>query len=66
MAERATKLSETPCYNCGIQERCYAWADEHDHRLKIIDGVFCIKNYDYHNCPNYIALTAPEMVEVDE
>lgn len=66
MNKRIQSLSESPCYQCHCEWEC----DKKIHRVSILadirDDVFGKANFDYHECPIWIALNAPEMVEVDD
>ena len=66
MNEMITKLIESPCYQCGCMEQCNKKIERSPILQEIQDYVFSKKNFDYHDCGIWIALNAPEMVEVDE
>lgn len=66
MSKRISCLAESPCYQCGFEDVC-------SHKIRTIprfeeirDMMFGRADFDYHNCGIWIALNAPEMVEVDE
>lgn len=63
---RITKLSESPCYNCGCIDKCDERVRNNDKLGSIKDVMFGDKSRDYHNCGIWIALNAPEMIEVEE
>ena len=66
MSRRISSLSESPCYQCQCEWKC----DEKIRKSPIIgeikDAIFGKADFDYHNCSIWIALNAPEMVEVDD
>lgn len=66
MSKRITKLSQSPCYNCG----CYNECEEKIKRTPIIseikDNIFCNAEADYHDCGIWIALNAPDMIDETE
>ena len=64
--KRIDRISESPCSKCGQIVECSNRVRRNPTLAEICDAIFGNKEYDYHNCPIYIALTAPEMVEVDE
>ena len=66
MSKRINSLKESPCYQCHCEWEC-------DERIKknpaldvIRDNIFPDGDFDYHDCGIWIALNAPEMIEVDE
>lgn len=66
MAKRIERISESPCYNCGYMVECSKRIRE-NYKLGIIrDTVFGNKEFDYHNCGIRIALSSPDMIEVDD
>lgn len=63
---RIESLSESPCSKCEVSDAC-------DKRIDITPALsdikYCIygnKEYDYRECPIYIAVTSPDMVEEDD
>ena len=64
--KRIKNLSESPCYQCHCEWEC----DERIKKNSVLDtiqsNIFPDADFDYHDCPIWIALNAPEMVEVDE
>ena len=63
---RIKSLQESPCNQCGCSKKC-AKKIRSNHKLsEIKDAVFGRADFDYHDCGIWIALNAPEMVEVDE
>lgn len=59
-------LKDSPCYQCGCPERCDEKIERNLKFQEIQDWVFGKAGYDYHECPLWIALNAPEMIEVDD
>ena len=66
MSKRINYLYESPCYQCGFQHECDEKIESNPHLGDIKDGVFGNADFDFHDCPIWIALNAPERVEVDE
>ena len=60
------KMSESPCSKCGCIVACSNKVRRSPRLDEIRDLVFPNAEYDYHNCPLWIALNAPEMVEVED
>lgn len=63
MGKRINLLKESPCLKCGKYSECVDKALKNNQFNDIIDQVFGNKGFDYHSCPLYIALTAPDMVD---
>ena len=66
MSNRIRKLNESPCYQCGCMEECQDRIKRNFRLAEIKDGIFGNREFDYHECGIWIALNAPEMIEVDE
>ncbi len=66
MAERIMYLKESPCYQCHKHMECMMKTQKNNQLYDIVDQVFGNKGFDYHNCPIYVALTAPDMVDETE
>ena len=66
MNKRIQSLSESPCYQCHCECECNKKIKHNPVLGEIRDGVFGNADFDYHDCGIWIALNAPEMVEVDE
>lgn len=66
MNRRITKLSESPCYQCNCSEQCEKRIEKNLILQEIQNSIFGIADYDYHRCGIWIALNAPEMIEVNE
>lgn len=65
MSKRIDKLSESPCYKCGKMKDCATKVANNQNLGGIVDFMFGNADADFHWCPIYIALTAPDMIEVD-
>lgn len=59
MGNRICKLSESPCYQCGVQQMCYHLMHVTEYK-NIKDQIFGNKDFNYINCPLYIAITGPK------
>ena len=66
MNRRIQNLSESPCYQCLCELQC-------DEKIKhnyifedIKNEIFANADFDYHECGIWIALNAPDMIEVEE
>lgn len=66
MGRRITSLKESPCIKCKNNSKCDKKIKGKESFIEIKNTVFGNADFDYHNCPLWIALNAPEMVEVDE
>ena len=66
MNKRITKLSESPCYQCGCEDECLLKTLRNPNLDEIRLAIFGNADFDYHDCGIWIALNAPEMVEVDD
>lgn len=66
MNKRIERMSESPCSKCGCIVGCSDKVRRVPKLDEIRDLVFPNADFDYHECPIWIALNAPEMVEVDE
>ena len=66
MSKRINFLEESPCYKCNCELECNEKIKRSPILEEIHDVVFPNADFDYHDCPLWIALNAPEMVEVDE
>ena len=60
------RLADSPCSKCGCVEICNEKIERVPKFQEIQDMVFGNAEYDYHDCPLWIALNAPEMMEVDD
>lgn len=66
MNKRINKLADSPCIKCGCDTVCNEKIARCTKLQEIKDCVFGNSKYDYRECPLFIALTAPELIEVDE
>lgn len=66
MGKRIQSLSESPCTHCGKEEQCLIKATKSPILYNIIDIMYGDAEKDFHDCPIYISLTCPELVEVEE
>ena len=64
--KKIKSLKESPCSNCGFVVQCNERIENSSQLQEIQDMVFPDAEYNYHDCPIWIALNAPEMFEVDE
>ena len=64
--KKIKSLSESPCAHCGFVEECNVKIERSPKLQEIQEAVFGNADFDYHQCGIWIALNAPEMVEVDE
>lgn len=55
---RLESLIQSPCHRCGMDEECAKKCEKNRGFYTIVDSVYGKKNYDYRECPLYIALTA--------
>lgn len=63
MSKRIEYLHESPCYQCGHMSQCNEKAQRIPAFKEIQDYMFANAELDYLDCPMYVALNAPEMVE---
>lgn len=66
MSKRIKSLKESPCYQCNCDDKCNKKIRKNYIFSEIKDAMFGNAEYDYHDCPIWIALNAPEMVEVED
>ena len=64
--KRIETINESPCYKCNCMEDCSIKVNRSPVLQQWQDTVFSNADFDYHDCGIWIALNAPEMVEVDE
>lgn len=64
--KRIKTLKESPCYQCDCPTKCQNKIIRNPKLQEIQDMIFPNADFDYHECGIWIALNAPEMVEVDE
>ncbi len=63
MGRRIMYLKESPCFKCDKHNECMVKVENNNQFSDIVDQVFGNMDFDYHNCPLYIALTAPDMTD---
>lgn len=63
MSKRITCLSESPCYKCGVWDKCNSKVRKAPKLQEIIDFVMPQADFDYRECGIWIALNAREVVE---
>ena len=66
MSKRIETLKESPCYQCGCQDKCLEKVRRSPKLMDICDMVIGNSEFDYHNCGIWVALNAPEMIEVED
>lgn len=63
--KRIDKLSESPCSKCRCKKKCDKKLKNDNGALLIIkDNVFANKNYDFKNCPLWIALNCKDLIDL--
>lgn len=63
MSKKITKLSESPCWACFAADECSARRLRNRNLDPIVDMVWDKADYDRKDCPIWIAINAPDMVE---
>lgn len=66
MSKKIESLKQSPCYQCECMNKCSEKISGNPKLQEIQDAVFPNADFDYHDCGIWIALNAPEMIEVDE
>ena len=66
MSRRIIYLNQSPCYNCKCKKRCNKKIRKQFSLNIIRDNIFANADFDYHDCGIWIALNAPDMVEVSD
>lgn len=63
-----TKIESSPCMRCGIDEQCAEKVNRINHPEidELALNMFVKFGEDYKNCPLYVSLTAPDMVEEED
>lgn len=64
--KRIERIEESPCSKCGYSTECDVKISKNYSFAAVKDFVFPNREMDYHDCGIWIALNAPEMIEVDE
>lgn len=65
-SRRISSIAESPCTSCIVSEQCDARIAKNSDLAQIKYVVYGDKCCDVSNCPLFIALTAPEMIEVEQ
>ena len=63
MSQRIKFLIESPCYRCGCQSECDKKIKKVPKFSEIRDIIFENGAFNFHNCPLWIAINAPEMID---
>ena len=66
MNRRIQFLKESPCYQCKCQNLCRDKIKKIPKLEEYRDLIFQNADFDYHDCGIWIALNAPDMVEVED
>ena len=66
MNKRIIYLRESPCYQCHCEWECNKKIKRNPILIDIKNEIFGNADFDYHDCGIWIALNAPEMVEVSD
>lgn len=61
--KRIEHLPESPCYKCGLRDECNNKVHRSPVLAEIVDSQFGDSDLDFHECPIWISLTAPEMID---
>lgn len=64
--KKIKNMNESPCNKCGCMVECGNKVRRSPKLDEIRDLVFPNADFDYHDCGIWIALNAPETIEVDE
>lgn len=56
MSERIKRLNESPCYKCGMQDKCTAKVARCYQLRDIVDYVFPRADFNYKDCSLYKVL----------
>lgn len=66
MSKRIKYLWQSPCNQCGCDNECEEKIQGKNKMKDIKNAIFGKADLDYHDCGIWIALNAPEMVEIEE
>lgn len=61
--KRIKSLSESPCYKCPVEKKCYKKIEDRPNFGEIKDMVFGNTQIKRKDCPLYIALTCKELID---
>lgn len=64
--QRINLLSESPCWQCGKHRQCARRVRRYPPFQDIVDCVMPQKDFDFHNCGLYIAISIDEGKKNDE
>lgn len=65
MSKKISHVTDSPCWNCQVQKECSLKRLKNRNLDIIVDMVWGQADYDRKDCPIWIAINAPEMVEED-
>lgn len=65
MSEKIKSLKDSPCWDCPVGYECSKKRMRNRNLDPIVDMVWDKADYDRKDCPIWIAINAPEMVEED-
>lgn len=65
MSNRIKHIKDSPCWNCLVKNECSQKRMKNRNLDAIVDMVWGKANYDRKDCPIWIAINAPDMVEED-
>lgn len=57
MSKRIKALSESPCYQCEVQDKCIAKTKRSPRLMEICDAVMGDAEFDYRDCSLWKCLT---------
>lgn len=60
---RIKSLSESPCYKCPVEKKCYKKIRERPNFGEIKDMMFGNTHIKREDCPLYIALTCKNLID---
>lgn len=63
MARRMCTLSESPCYNCPLTDKCADKIKRSPVLSQVRDVMFGNVETDYQNCMIYISLTVTDIID---
>ena len=50
MSKRIKSLAESPCYQCGMQDKCIEKISRSPRLMEICDAIMGNAEFDYHDC----------------
>lgn len=66
MGRRIKTLIESPCTQCGCDELCDLRIRTNTSLGEIKDTVYGNADFNFSQCPIWIALNAPDMIELED